>query len=272
VLTSKCPDCRASFDLVLPDLTYLPEKYHKFVTHNVRRVYVDFSSPNKELRESLKAAEDRLARKAATEQALLKRCEALGEALSVHRQGERDANQRILELQDDNAHMEKLVEENSNLADEIQGMHRIALDKVKCLEKSNEALRQENLSFSLDFHNLRREFLKNKEWMGSKRGDTSSNQTSDLLSQSTNTSSVALHQRKCVVQLPQGDSAGSSSEDDASFVISTSRTTKSSIRSASTSKPIVPSRRIKPLPKRRRNINRILGDTSFMSIDLSDFV
>jgi len=46
------------------------------------------------------------------EQSLLKRCEELTEALSAHRQGERDANQRILELEDDIMTLEKVVKEN----------------------------------------------------------------------------------------------------------------------------------------------------------------
>jgi len=263
-MTAKCPECRASFDLVVPDLTYLPEKYHKFVTNNVRRVYVDFSSANKELRESLTAAEDRLARKAAMEQTLLRRCEELAEALSIHRQGERDANMRILELQEDNAFMEKRLREKGHSAKEVQRMHGLILDKVKCLEKTNQVLQQENVRLSLRYHDTGKTF--DKECIGSIVADTLSNQTTDVSSsQSPNTSSVVLRpkhkQRKHVVH--------STSEDTSVAVPMSRSTTNSSVRSASTSRPVRP---IKPLPKRRSIRNRVLGDSSFMSIDPSDFV
>jgi hypothetical protein len=263
---------------VVPDLTYLPEKYHKFVTSNVRRIYVDFSSANKELRESLKAAEGRLARKAATEQALLTRCEELTEALIAHRQGERDANQRILELEDDIANMEKVVQENDDKAKEFQRMHGLVLDKVKCVEKSNQVLQKENVRLSLNYHDIGMK-LKEKEPDSNTdtRADTSSNQTTYLYS--SQSASAPLRpkqkQRKYVVRIPQGDPAGSSNarctiqvstSEDAPVAISMSTA------SASTSRSIGSSRPIKPLPKRRGIKNRVFGDSSFMSIDVSDFV
>jgi hypothetical protein len=67
---------------------------------------------------------------------LLRRCEELTGALDFHRQGERDANKRIMKLEADIANMEKLVKENE--------------DKVKCVEKSNQILRQ-SLNHQLDF-------------------------------------------------------------------------------------------------------------------------
>jgi len=60
-----------------------------------------------ELQLSLKAAEDRLAREAATERVLLTRCTALTEALNTHLQGESDANQRVLELETEIANTKK---------------------------------------------------------------------------------------------------------------------------------------------------------------------
>lgn len=80
----------------------------------------------------MKAAEDRLARKAVTEQALLKRCEELIETLDVHRQGERDANQRIMELEDDIANMEQLGKEKDEMLKKMQGL---VVDKDKVVEK-----------------------------------------------------------------------------------------------------------------------------------------
>ncbi|KAF9472858.1 hypothetical protein BDN70DRAFT_886507 [Pholiota conissans] len=42
-MTSTCPDCRTTFHIAIPDLTYLPAKYHPFISTAVRRVFIDDS-------------------------------------------------------------------------------------------------------------------------------------------------------------------------------------------------------------------------------------
>jgi hypothetical protein len=275
-LTAKCPDCRASFHLVIPDVTCLPEKYHKFVSQNVRRIYVDFSSANSELRDALKAAEGRLARKATTEQALLKRCEELTEALNAHRQGERDANVRILDLEDDLANLENTLKENDVKAKESQRTLDLVVQKVNCLEQSNRALQEESLKLFLAHHDTLKKSkeIESEESNISVREGGASNQLSRLsASQPANTSSAALpptrKQRKYIVRLPREHSSRSSSE--CTIQVSTSDDTPLAI-SMSTSRPVDPSRPIKPLPNRRGVKKRLIGDSSFMSIDVSDFV
>jgi len=226
-LTAKCPECRASFDLVLPDLTYLPEKYHKFVTHSVRRVYVDSSSTIKELRESLKAAEIRLARKESMEQALLKRSEELVEAVTAHRQGERDANLRILELEEEIMTLEDDSREHDSKVKDLQKMHALILDKLNGLEKSNQVLQSENIRLSLNYHDIRAK-LKEKD--------------------------PNIYQPASSKKHRKGHDANSMSP-----------ATNSSASS-------VFSRPTKPLPKRRAIKQRLIGDSSFVPIGLSDFI
>ncbi|CAA7261774.1 unnamed protein product [Cyclocybe aegerita] len=109
-LTSTCPDCRATFNLVVPDLNYLPEKYHPFISHAVRRVYLDTSAYT-DLQKQLKHVEARLARRIASEEEFMRRCEALTAALNAHRAGEAEANERISEIEDDFYETERNLKE-----------------------------------------------------------------------------------------------------------------------------------------------------------------
>jgi len=88
------------------------------------------------------------------EQALLKRCEELTEALSAHRQGERDANQRILELEDDVMTLEKLAKENIDKVKDLQKTHGLVLDKAESVERNNQVLQKENIRLSLSYHDM----------------------------------------------------------------------------------------------------------------------
>src|SRR5438309_716497 len=102
------------FPDVLCQLTYLPEKYHTFVSQPLRRVYIDTpsspsSSSNSALENALKAAEARLASKNATEEQILRRCEEMTAVLDAHRQGEREANERIMDMEEEMAEIQSLL-------------------------------------------------------------------------------------------------------------------------------------------------------------------
>jgi len=84
----------------------------------------------------------------------LNRCEELTEALSAHRQGERDANLRILELEDDIVNLEKLVKENNDKIKDLQKTQGLILDKAECVERNNEVLQKENVRLSLSYHDM----------------------------------------------------------------------------------------------------------------------
>ncbi|TFK71440.1 hypothetical protein BDN72DRAFT_877163 [Pluteus cervinus] len=58
-LNSSCPICRAQFTTVMPDLTYLPKKYHQYVIPSVRQVYID-TSGERTLKKKITQAEERI--------------------------------------------------------------------------------------------------------------------------------------------------------------------------------------------------------------------
>ncbi|KAJ7491987.1 hypothetical protein FB451DRAFT_954815, partial [Mycena latifolia] len=57
--TSTCPSCREPFNMVRPELTCLPKKFHQFVVPSIRRVYIDMSRYDG-LRKKLAASEARV--------------------------------------------------------------------------------------------------------------------------------------------------------------------------------------------------------------------
>ncbi|KAF9530316.1 hypothetical protein CPB83DRAFT_834294 [Crepidotus variabilis] len=65
-----------------------------------RRVYINNHSANQTtLEKKIKDLEQRLALKTAMENSLMERCESLAASVDAHRQGERDANNRIMDLE-----------------------------------------------------------------------------------------------------------------------------------------------------------------------------
>ncbi|KAF4610618.1 hypothetical protein D9613_007142 [Agrocybe pediades] len=130
-MTSNCPDCRSTFNITIPDLTYLPEKYHPFISHAVRRVYIDMESDSA-LQRKLKQAEAKLLSKAKSEEALLKKCESLAAAVSAHRAGEAEAQERIYELEEK---IEDLEDDYKGLRDRYREQE---LENLKLLKKQRE--------------------------------------------------------------------------------------------------------------------------------------
>ncbi|KAF5316475.1 hypothetical protein D9619_006702 [Psilocybe cf. subviscida] len=116
-LDASCPECRATFQTAMPDLTYLPKKYHAFIAPALRRVYIDFSAHH-ELEKRLRTAEKRLESRKAMEESLLTRCEGLTAALDEHRRGEAEANATLEELR------EKLDEVEEDYLGTIEEMRR----------------------------------------------------------------------------------------------------------------------------------------------------
>ncbi|KAJ3508698.1 hypothetical protein NLJ89_g5607 [Agrocybe chaxingu] len=142
--------------LVVPDLNYLPEKYHPFISPAVRRVYLD-TSVHTDLQKQLKHAETRLARKICSEEDLMRRCEALTAALNAHRMGEAEANERIREIEDDfyeaerglkeqigelTARCEELTIENAREKKLKHTKQKALEDRVAAAENQNEELKR----------------------------------------------------------------------------------------------------------------------------------
>ncbi|KDR80836.1 hypothetical protein GALMADRAFT_241306 [Galerina marginata CBS 339.88] len=148
-MTSTCPDCRATFNIAIPDLTYLPQKYHQFISHAVRRVFVDFA-PDAALQKKLKQTEKTLLMKTRGEEALMKRCESLTAALDAHRTGEREATERIEELEEqlmdlDGESSDKITELNKRCYEleaensRTQKTNKVLQGQLEALRKSLEA-------------------------------------------------------------------------------------------------------------------------------------
>ncbi|TEB21966.1 hypothetical protein FA13DRAFT_1613588, partial [Coprinellus micaceus] len=72
---AKCPTCRSEFHLVVPDLTYLPKKYHPFVVSSLRRIYLDESSEVVNLERDVAKYKARLQSSREREELLMKECE-----------------------------------------------------------------------------------------------------------------------------------------------------------------------------------------------------
>ncbi|KAL7280618.1 hypothetical protein ACG7TL_005555 [Trametes sanguinea] len=96
-LHSSCPTCRATFTIAIPDLRFVPKKYHPFLLPSIRRVFI---SPNahasadvesqRELRAEVARLTDKIDALVRDKALLMDRCEAAIRASQAHAQGERD--------------------------------------------------------------------------------------------------------------------------------------------------------------------------------------
>ncbi|KAF9530315.1 hypothetical protein CPB83DRAFT_850696 [Crepidotus variabilis] len=134
-LSAKCPDCRVTFHLVTPDLGHLPAKYHPFVVSPLRRVYINSNNGNQAaLEKRVKELEQRLILKTAMEQSLMTRCEALSASLDAHRQGERDANERILDLEQEIFELEDAHNQHNQRIVELENIQQESLSETRKLK------------------------------------------------------------------------------------------------------------------------------------------
>ncbi|KAI9062719.1 hypothetical protein FKP32DRAFT_1573836 [Trametes sanguinea] len=96
-LHASCPTCRATFTIAIPDLRFVPKKYHPFLLPSIRRVFI---SPNanasadvesqRELRAEVARLTDKIDALVRDKALLMDRCEAAIRASQAHAQGERD--------------------------------------------------------------------------------------------------------------------------------------------------------------------------------------
>ncbi|KAF5373335.1 hypothetical protein D9615_007382 [Tricholomella constricta] len=96
-LKSTCPTCRKMFNIVTPDLTYLPKKYHPYIVPSVRRLYLD-TARQADLQENLSAAQERIKKLERDQETLLRQCERHMAAARAHAEGEK-------KVRDDNTHL-----------------------------------------------------------------------------------------------------------------------------------------------------------------------
>ncbi|KAJ7696495.1 hypothetical protein B0H17DRAFT_1007612 [Mycena rosella] len=98
--TSTCPSCRETFNMVRPELTCLPKKFHQFVVPSIRRVYIDMSRHDR-VRQRLAASEARVKALESDKERLLAVCERHSAAADAHSRGETDALLRVRELEEE---------------------------------------------------------------------------------------------------------------------------------------------------------------------------
>ncbi|KAG2042725.1 hypothetical protein BDR03DRAFT_996920 [Suillus americanus] len=89
-LKSSCPSCRSIFHIAMPDLSFVPKKYHDFMAPSVRKLYLDIASSAPLLAENEKL-KTRVAELSRDKNALMEKCEARMAACRQYAADERDA-------------------------------------------------------------------------------------------------------------------------------------------------------------------------------------
>ncbi|KAF7370475.1 RING-type domain-containing protein [Mycena sanguinolenta] len=141
--TSTCPSCRETFNMVRPEITCLPKKFHQYIVPSIRRVYID-TSRHENLRKKLSTSEARVAALEGDKERLMAECERHIAAAQAHRRGETDARQelrrndaRLVEMQ------EAVVDEREArlAAEDAMRAMKVKYDKMKRHCRAVEAAR-----------------------------------------------------------------------------------------------------------------------------------
>ncbi|KAJ7654533.1 hypothetical protein DFH06DRAFT_1416212 [Mycena polygramma] len=88
--TSNCPSCRETFNMVRPELTCLPKKFHQYIQPSIRRVYIDLSL-HEHLRKKLLASDARVKALEKDKERLMTERERHIAAAGAHARGETNA-------------------------------------------------------------------------------------------------------------------------------------------------------------------------------------
>ncbi|KAG2137604.1 uncharacterized protein EDB93DRAFT_760077 [Suillus bovinus] len=89
-MKSSCPSCRSIFYIAMPDLSFVPKKYHDFMVPSVRKLYLDIASPAPLVAE-IEQLKTRVAALSRDRDALMERCEAHMAASRQYATNEKDA-------------------------------------------------------------------------------------------------------------------------------------------------------------------------------------
>ncbi|TFK39708.1 hypothetical protein BDQ12DRAFT_681070 [Crucibulum laeve] len=124
-MTCACPTCRTEFNLVTPDVTYLPKKFHPFVVPSVRRVYLDTGN-TAALQKKLTKAQARIQKLEQDQETLLAQCEHKLQLMQVHREGERELRVENDELKEEMDELStRLTEMEERLAEAEEGKNAL---------------------------------------------------------------------------------------------------------------------------------------------------
>ncbi|KAI0831905.1 hypothetical protein BC628DRAFT_1310830 [Trametes gibbosa] len=98
-LNASCPSCRASFSIAIPDLRFVPKKYHSLILPSIRRVFISQSAQpdpdpapdsHHDLRTQVARLTDKIDALVQDKALLVDRCDASIRASQAHAQRERD--------------------------------------------------------------------------------------------------------------------------------------------------------------------------------------
>ncbi|KAI0794268.1 hypothetical protein C8Q74DRAFT_566325 [Fomes fomentarius] len=141
-LNESCPTCRAPFSIAIPDLRFVPKKYHS-LTSGVRRVFISTDADGTRvhpddagLRAQIASLIEKVSGLERDKMLLMDRCEAAIRASHAHAQGERD----------ERLEKERLERENRELNRKHDLEMRELRKKYECVKGKYKALKavQEN--------------------------------------------------------------------------------------------------------------------------------
>ncbi|KAF7356444.1 Tripartite motif-containing protein 26 [Mycena venus] len=136
--TSTCPSCRETFNMVRPELTCLPKKFHQYIVPSIRRVYIDMSR-HENLRKKLSASEARVAALEKDKERLMAECERQIAAARAHSHSETHAILRAKELKE----MLRSSALDAARAEEARDDAQVAMEEAQeAMEEAKEAAAQ----------------------------------------------------------------------------------------------------------------------------------
>ncbi|KAI0630812.1 hypothetical protein C8Q77DRAFT_1135352 [Trametes polyzona] len=157
-LNASCPTCRASFSIAIPDLRFVPKKYHSLILPSIRRVFI---SPNaqhdaeaavesqRELRAQVARLTDKIDGLVQDKALLMDRCEAAIRASQVHAQGERDERLAKEKLDRDMRDLRKKYESLKGKYKTLKAIHDNASSTAaKHMKRTSSQAALDNVSYS----------------------------------------------------------------------------------------------------------------------------
>ncbi|OJA08070.1 hypothetical protein AZE42_02232 [Rhizopogon vesiculosus] len=109
-LKSPCPSCRSVFHIAMPDLSFVPEKYHDFMVPSVRKLYMDIPSTSPLIAE-IEQLKKRVATLSRDRDTLMEKCEGYMAASHRYADEERAARMQARAAEDGKSQMQEKYED-----------------------------------------------------------------------------------------------------------------------------------------------------------------
>ncbi|CDO68847.1 hypothetical protein BN946_scf184805.g56 [Trametes cinnabarina] len=159
-LNASCPTCRATFSIVvqaIPDLRFVPKKYHSLILPSIRRVFISSNAigsgeveSQRELRAEVARLTDKIDALVHDKALLMDRCEAAIRASQAHAQGERD--ERLAK-----EHLERELRDLRKKYDTVKGKYKmlktthentVVLGATKHMKRTSSQAALDSFSYS----------------------------------------------------------------------------------------------------------------------------